>query len=91
MVDPTEGYLYKFFAAGGADGGNPSESQDNLAGKKVRFASTQGYTSQAIADREVKVILNGKNYTSRAAEVDKVVKIASIDNVMIGPCFDSDG
>ncbi len=76
--------------AGGAEG-NSSESQSNLVGKRVRFASTQGFTAQAIADREVKVILNGKDYSSRAAEVDKVVKIASIDNVMIGPCFDING
>ena len=89
LVDPDEGYLYKFFISSGD--GSEEAQMDSLKGKRVRFASTQGFTAQAIADRDVSVILNGKTYSSRAAEVDKVIKIANIENVMIGPCFDFEG
>ena len=58
---------------------------------KVRLPRDRGITGHAITQREVLVVKDGEQEKEYLAEVDNAAGVAVIRNMMIGPCFDTNG
>lgn len=57
----------------------------------VRLPKDRGITGLAISTKSVQLIPNGEYHISYAPEVDNSVGTRTVDNCLIGPCFDSVG
>ena len=57
----------------------------------VRLPKDRGITGLAISTKAVQLVPNGEYHVQYAPEVDNVVGTRSMDNCLVGPCFDSQG
>ena len=57
----------------------------------VRFPKHIGLTGEAICKRKIIVLQPGERVTNLSSELDNMVGAASLESLMVAPCYDSDG
>ena len=81
----------------GADNSENPEKTGNLIDRTmrsvkpniVRLPKDRGITGLAISTKSVQLVPNGEYHVSYAPEVDNVVGTRTMDNCLVGPCFDT--
>jgi len=97
LVDTTNGSLYKIiknFTTEKEISEKPESVMDNAGSNKpiiLRMPGDRGITGNAMTFKEIQVAHEGDQSIKFAAEADNSLGLPIVRNIMIGPCYDTQG